>query len=97
VDRLLLSEKEKQMRLNYLRKKKLLDQVSEMQEKPNITHHPVHKLQNIPIHLRKTPTKDIDDELSQRREQNPIPDPHPYEECTFKPDLSNTANKNNLQ
>jgi hypothetical protein len=97
VDRLMLSEKEKQMRLGYLRKKKFLDTVKDLQDRPKITSHPVHNEPHVPIHLRKTPQKTIDDELTERRINNPPPDPHPFEECTFKPNLAPTADKNNQE
>lgn len=95
VERLMLSEKEKQMRLHYLRKKQMLDAASEVQDRPQITSHPSHNKKRAPIHLRKTPSKSIDQEMSDRRRNNPPPDPHPFEECTFQPDLSksNSTNK----
>ena len=93
VDRLMLSEKEKQMRLGYLRKKKMLDQVSEMQDKPKITSHPIHDEPKVLIHLRKKEPKQFDQELEDKRRQNPNREVDEYGECTFKPNLnSNRGN-----
>lgn len=81
------------MRLGYLRKKKFLDECKEVQDRPKITSHPSHDQPSVPIHLRKTPAKDFDEEKNKFRENNPKPNPDPTSECTFKPELSRTAGK----
>lgn len=81
------------MRLGYLRKKKFLDECKEVQDRPKITSHPLHDQPSVPIHLRKTPQKTYDESISKYRENNPSPTPDPFNECTFKPELSKTAGK----
>jgi hypothetical protein len=85
------------MRIGYLRKKKMLDESKLLQDRPKITPHPSHNDTKTPIYLRITPGKYIDEELSKYRENNPAPQPNPLDECTFRPDISNTSGKNNLQ
>lgn len=81
----MLSKHEKEARVAHLRKKKALEEINSLRDKPEINSD--YKLKNprVPLTERKNYESNFDEEMEHRRNIDPSRFTDKLEECTFNP------------